>query len=157
MKLLCLVTNGGKESMVGARLRKDAAFIHTDDHPYRGPAAIVSLRPVTLRPYLSISLPSDCTLIYSIYPSQKSTDKRSNFWMSGCQNFVRLLNSGALRAIEVMIFRHPLNQAFFGKRQRLPCRYDEMIQDAHIYQRQSLLSASVSNWSDWLGSATPEG
>ena len=36
--------------------------MHTDEHPYRGPATVVSLRPVTLRPYLSISLPSECRL-----------------------------------------------------------------------------------------------
>src|SRR3989338_8693047 len=33
-------------------------FMHTDEHPYRSPAAVVSLRPVILRPYLSVSLPS---------------------------------------------------------------------------------------------------
>lgn len=37
--------------------------MHTDEHPCRSPAAIVSLRPVTLRPYLSTSLPSECRLL----------------------------------------------------------------------------------------------
>jgi hypothetical protein len=32
--------------------------MHTDEYPYRSPATIATLRPVTLRPYLSISLPS---------------------------------------------------------------------------------------------------
>lgn len=33
------------------------------EHPCRSPAAVVSLRPVTLRPCLSVSLPSDYTLM----------------------------------------------------------------------------------------------
>ena len=37
--------------------------MHTDEHPCRSPAAVVSLRPVTLRPYLSASLPSGCRLL----------------------------------------------------------------------------------------------
>ena len=57
--------------------------IHTDEHPCRGPATIVSLRPVTLRPCLSTSLPSDAD--YSVYcrQSQNLADKRFNFRMSG--------------------------------------------------------------------------
>ena len=36
--------------------------MHTDESPQGSPATIVSVRPVTLRPYFSISLPSDCTV-----------------------------------------------------------------------------------------------
>ena len=59
---------------------------HTDDHPYRGPATIVSLRPVTLRPYLSISLPSGTDYLERREKSQSLPDKRSNFRMSGVVN-----------------------------------------------------------------------
>ena len=37
--------------------------MHTDDHPYRSPATMTPLRPVTLRPYLSISLPSEYKIL----------------------------------------------------------------------------------------------
>jgi len=40
-------------------------FMHTDDHPYRSPATIAPLRPVTLRPYLSVSLPITIRLLSS--------------------------------------------------------------------------------------------
>ena len=36
---------------------RDKQYMNTDEYPYRNPAAIVSLRPVILRPYLSVSLP----------------------------------------------------------------------------------------------------
>ena len=37
--------------------------MHTDEHLCRSPATIVTLRPVTLRPYLSLSLPSGCRIL----------------------------------------------------------------------------------------------
>ena len=65
--------------MVRARKHSDAAFIHTDEHPYRGPAAIVSLRPVTLRPYLSISLPSEYKILNDSETINSIRDERSAF------------------------------------------------------------------------------
>jgi hypothetical protein len=42
--------------------RRDKQYMNTDEYPYRNPAAIVSLRPVILRPYLSVGLPTRCRL-----------------------------------------------------------------------------------------------
>ena len=42
--------------------RRDKQYMNTDEYPYRNPAAIVSLRPVILRPYLSVCLPTRCRL-----------------------------------------------------------------------------------------------
>jgi len=60
-----------------------AVFMHTEEHPYRSPAAIVSLRPVTLRPYLSISLPSDFTLLCLIRWGQFLQDGWIDFRIIG--------------------------------------------------------------------------
>jgi hypothetical protein len=57
--------------------------IHTDEHPYRGPATIVSLRPVTLRPCLSTSLPSGADYSENTKPGQSLTDERLSFRMNG--------------------------------------------------------------------------
>ena len=37
-----------------------------DEHLCRSPATIVTLRPVTLRPYLSLSLPSGCRILIGL-------------------------------------------------------------------------------------------
>jgi hypothetical protein len=57
--------------------------MHTDEYPYRSPATIASLRSVTLRPHLSISLPSGDD--YSVVPdqSQSSTDEWLNLRING--------------------------------------------------------------------------
>ena len=51
-------------------------FMHTDEYPYRSPAAMVSVRPVTLCPYLSVSLPSNGSI-------SKGTDRVKAYEMSG--------------------------------------------------------------------------
>jgi hypothetical protein len=61
--------------------------MHTDEHPYRSPATIASLRPVTLRPYLSISLPSERIVADDLNISQKPTDEWSDFQMNGKADF----------------------------------------------------------------------
>ena len=61
--------------------------MHTDEHPYRSPATIASLRPVTLRPYLSISLPSELIVADDLNISQNLTDERSDFRMNGEVSF----------------------------------------------------------------------
>lgn len=43
--------------------RRDKQYMNTDEYPYYNPAAIVSLRPVILRPYLSVCLPMMCRLL----------------------------------------------------------------------------------------------
>ena len=37
--------------------RRNKQYKNTDEYPYRNPAALVSLRPVILRPYLWVCLP----------------------------------------------------------------------------------------------------
>lgn len=64
--------------------------MHTDEYPYRSPATIDSLRPVTLRPYLSISLPSNTDYLDRGESSQSQPDERLNFRMSGEVNFREL-------------------------------------------------------------------
>jgi hypothetical protein len=66
--LLYLDSNGEKERVVLGRERQ--LMLRNNIRmsiPYRGPATIVSLRPVTLRPYLSISLPSERRLVGDKY------------------------------------------------------------------------------------------
>ena len=70
----------------------------TDEFPYRSPATIDSVRPVTLRPYLSISLPSERRLLENRYFSQNITDEWLNLRMSGTK-----------------YLHHWLNQTFFRK------------------------------------------
>jgi hypothetical protein len=53
--------------------------MHTDDHPYCSPATIISLRPVTLRPYLSISLPSEYKILNDNETINPIQDERSAF------------------------------------------------------------------------------
>jgi len=67
-------------------------FMHTDEHPYRSPAAVVSLRPVILRPYLSVSLPS----------SDEATDLsgRSRFICDEWSVVVDKRSSGERRSIQ---------------------------------------------------------
>jgi hypothetical protein len=60
--------------------------MHTDDHPYRSPATIASLRPVTLRPYLSISLPSKRIVADDLNISQNLTDEWLDFRINGGVN-----------------------------------------------------------------------
>ena len=55
----------------------DFQFMDTDDHPYRSPATIAPLRPVTLRPYLSISLPSERKLMKGSDRINPVLDERS--------------------------------------------------------------------------------
>jgi len=55
----------------------------TDEFPYRSPATIDSFRPVTLRPYLSISLPSERRLLENSHISQNLADEWLKFWING--------------------------------------------------------------------------
>jgi len=57
--------------------------MHTKELLCRSPAAIVSLRPVTLRPYLSVSLPSGCRIFQSSDTVKTSWYKRLISRMSG--------------------------------------------------------------------------
>jgi hypothetical protein len=57
--------------------------MHTEELPYRSPAAIVSLRPVTLRPCFSASLPSGCRVLENRKRVKTSGDKRLLLRMNG--------------------------------------------------------------------------
>lgn len=61
--------------------------MHTDENPCRSPATIASLRPVTLRPCLSTSLPSSGDYLFICEPSQNPTDEWLNLRMSGEPDF----------------------------------------------------------------------
>ena len=59
--------------------------MHTDEYPCRSPATVVSLRPVTLRPYFSASLPSACRLFGNSDWVNHLCDEWLSFRISGKQ------------------------------------------------------------------------
>lgn len=63
--------------------RRDNQYKNTDEYPHRNPAAIVSLRPVILRPYLSVCLPMRYRLFSGSNIVNPCNDERSNFQMRG--------------------------------------------------------------------------
>ena len=68
--------------------------MHTDEYPCRSPATLVSLRPVTLRPCFSASLPSACRLLGNSDWVNYPRDEWLGFRISGKQvNWKPPLNS----------------------------------------------------------------
>jgi hypothetical protein len=63
--------------------RRDKQYKNTDEHPYRNPAAIVSLRPVILRPYLSVCLPTRSRLLSGSNVVNPCNDEKAAFLMHG--------------------------------------------------------------------------
>jgi hypothetical protein len=162
--LLILHSRWRKGKMV--MRNSSASVMDTDEHPYRSPATIASLRPVTLRPHLSIGLPSKRTLTDVLNNSQNIADEWLDSLTNGevkhsfCNPNQGLKPPAAVRPVRAANTPHD------GTRrveriatlqflvQHTPWRFQrhillQMLCQAHTHVLQMHDSPAATNWMIW--------